>query len=329
MIRSLPLILSALLLGAAAVSSNDDPMAKAALDLTKSLNEDQRSRLRFPFDSPERDKWSVVPFGVAGVPLREMEEGARRALRALCASALSEQGLKTLDTVRILDGILTTQEAATGRVSEFHGSERYFITIYGNPEGKSPWGWRFEGHHLSLNVTHQNGGWTSVAPFYVGSQPALVKEGEHKGLRLVGPEDDLARNLFLSFNSEQRLSATLRGTQPTNVVMLAKRKTIDDSGGIPWSELNGDQQEKLTAMVNLWLGRRSKTISAVRGQTLGEEELAQLTFGWIGSAELHAGHYWRIVGAGLTIEHSAPTSDPDHVHTLWRDAEEDLGQGKD
>ncbi|HIG86248.1 MAG TPA: DUF3500 domain-containing protein [Planctomycetes bacterium] len=325
----MPLLFMALLVGMASIPTNDDPMSLAAMQFKQSLTAKQQSKLCFPYLSDERANWQVLPNGVAGVRLEALQKESREALDELLATVLSTKGLETIDTVRLLESILAERETAAGRPSSFHGAERYFVTLYGDPEGRKAWGWRFEGHHLSLNVTHKNDSWTSVAPFYVGSQPAHVQEGEHAGLRLMGAEDDLARSLYTSLNTEQQEQATLSGSQPSNVIMLPRRKTIDDRGGISWSKLNKKQRQILTSILDLWLTRRTEDLATVRNKRLRASQLDQLSFGWIGSPESDAGHYWRIFGAGLTIEHSAPASDPDHVHTLWRDERGDLGQGQE
>ena len=326
MLQHLPIFAAVLLLSTAAVTTNPDPMSQAAVQFKNSLTKEQRKELCLPFLGDERANWSVLPYGEAGVRFSALHKEPREALMVLLSTALSKEGLRTVSMVRELDRILVTREAAAGQSSKFHGPERYFVTLYGDPTGLDPWGWRFEGHHLSLNVTHKNGAWTSIAPFYVGSQPAHVQEGEYKGLRLVGPEDDLARDLYKSLSAKQQARATLSGPQPGNVVMLPKRKAIDDRGGIPWAELHEDQRKNLTDIVDLWIGRRSEDLATVREKHLLETQLEKLSFGWSGSPEPDAGHYWRIFGAGLTVEHSAPAADPNHVHTLWRDEHDHLGR---
>ena len=92
------------------------------------------------------------------------------AARALFATVLNEQGLKLLDGVRLLEGVLREQQGS------FRDSGRYYVSVFGTP-GRFPWGWRFEGHHLSLNVALPAAGHVAVTPFFAGAHPATVRDG--------------------------------------------------------------------------------------------------------------------------------------------------------
>ena len=108
-----------------------------------------------------------------------MRPAQAEAARALFATVLNERGLKMLDDVRLLEGVLREQQGS------FRDPARYYVSVFGTP-GRFPWGWRFEGHHLSLNVALPAAGHVSVTPFFVGAHPATVRDGPHRGLRHAG-----------------------------------------------------------------------------------------------------------------------------------------------
>ena len=75
-------------------------------------------------------------------------------------------------------------------------TERYFFSVFGTPSAKDTWGWRVEGHHVSLQFTVVNGTLVAASPSFFGSNPAEVREGPKKGLRILGAEEDAARALL-------------------------------------------------------------------------------------------------------------------------------------
>ena len=57
----------------------------------------------------------------------------------------------------------------------------YFFTSSARPSKTGKWGWRVEGHHLSLNFTLDKGKLVSATPAFFGANPAgsrsLAQEG--------------------------------------------------------------------------------------------------------------------------------------------------------
>src|SRR5437867_4475500 len=80
----------------------------------------------------------------------------------------------------------------------------YFFTIFGTPSKTGKWGWRVEGHHLSLNFAVDGGQVTAATPFFFGANPATVKAGPRKGLRTLPQAEDLAADLFKTLDDDQK-----------------------------------------------------------------------------------------------------------------------------
>src|ERR1700704_3938108 len=159
-------------------------IADAANRFRGLLDDGQRRKALIAFESDNRLDWHYIPRSRSGLTLGEMTAAQAEAVRALFATVLNEQGLKLL---------------AGGRLGEQQGSfrdpGRYYVSVFGTP-GRFPWGWRFEGHHLSLNVALPAAGHVSVTPFFAGAHPATVRDGPHKGFRLLGALEDLARQIM-------------------------------------------------------------------------------------------------------------------------------------
>ncbi len=318
-------IAAAMAAAPAPAGQSADKMAVAADAFLASLDEDRRAACRHEFDDAERRNWQPVPFGEAGVRVDDLTNAQKSALRSLLESALSETGVATVDGVVLLERILVGLEAERGRVSPYHGEGRYFVTVYGDPKGDAPWGWRMEGHHLSVTFTSVSGKWTAHGPLFVGAQPARVRGGEHDGFRLLGTKDDVVRALFESLDEGQRARAELGDPLPGNVLLTPGRDAgFDEARGLAGADLSADQRRVLRAALLEW--------AAWLRDDLAEVEKARMLAGldetrlvWIGGTGVDEPHYWRIVGPHFAIEYAAPERDPDHVHSLWRDVENDFG----
>lgn len=302
-----------------------DPMAVAAIAFLAFLDDDQRAACTFEFKHTERRHWQPVPMGDAGVRLDEMTEKQRARARALLQSVLSERGLATIDGVMMLERILVAMAAERGQRGGLLAVDRYFFTIYGDPQGKSPWGWRVEGHHLSMTFTCKNGDWIAHGPLFIGSQPARVKGGQHDGMRLLGSKDDNVRDLLASLNDEQRAKAVVKGTLPRNIILLPGRDDgFDEPLGLAGSEMSPAQRQALFLAISDWANWLRVDL-AKKEIKIMKEGLDKTRVLWMGGTGVDEPHYWRIVGPHFAIEYAAPERDPDHVHALWRNTENDFG----
>lgn len=169
----------ALLAAAFERTTQQGVMTNAARAYLNALTPEQRARTTFPFESQERMNWHFVPLERKGVALREMNSAQKHLAEALLSAGLSEQGIIKAHTIMSLDQILKEMEKGTGPERD---PEKYYMSIFGDPSDQGTWGYRFEGHHISLNFTIANGRIAS-SPSFFGDNPAEVKEGPRAGLR--------------------------------------------------------------------------------------------------------------------------------------------------
>jgi hypothetical protein len=114
-----------------------------------------------------------------------------------------------------LEGIL----GELTRAPSFRDPGNYALVIFGDPAGKAPWAWRFEGHHLSLTVVVAPEHGIAVTPVFFGANPATVpKSHAHGGFRLLGAEEDSAFGLVRSLEGEVRAQAVIANTSLGDIV---------------------------------------------------------------------------------------------------------------
>src|SRR5712692_4984153 len=155
-------------------------MAGAAHNFLVSLSSEQKAKATFPMENEERLNWHFIPRERKGLPLKEMD-GAQRALaEALLNAGLSQRGYMKATTIMSLEKVLKEMEKEGRNVRD---PERYFFSIFGEPSEAGTWGWRVEGHHVSLNFTIVKGQLVATSPSFFGANPAEVKQGPRAGDR--------------------------------------------------------------------------------------------------------------------------------------------------
>ena len=187
-------------------------MIDRARHFLASLDTDQRARATFAFDDEERLNWHFIPRDREGVPYGEFSPPQRRLADRLLGTALSHDGISKALGIMYLEQILYERE---GR--DIRDSDRYHFTVFDEPSETGPWGWRVEGHHLSLNVTLK-GGEVVAAPAFMGSNPAIVDEGRHTGLEVLAAEQTVARELLALFAGEARGQVIFDAEAPPDIL---------------------------------------------------------------------------------------------------------------
>src|SRR5439155_17863469 len=126
-----------------------------AKNLLVALTPEQREKARFEFSNEERKNWHFIPRPRKGLPIKEMTQEQRLLAQALLATGLSNRGYAKAVSIMSLESVLAILEQGK-KGGAVRDPENYFVSIFGTP-GAEPWGWRVEGHHLSLNFTAAGG----------------------------------------------------------------------------------------------------------------------------------------------------------------------------
>ena len=164
-----------------------------------------RKRATFPLDSPERLAWYFVPRDRVGVSLLMLDDAQTESLGPLLATALSPEGLLAARGVIKHENILRRIETEARRRQCIAARSRSLLhQRVRQAPATAPWAWRFEGHHLSVNVTQLPGQPAIVAPMFIGANPARVLSGPEAGFRLLAAEEDLGRELIKLLPEDRR-----------------------------------------------------------------------------------------------------------------------------
>jgi uncharacterized protein DUF3500 len=303
-------------------------MANAANKFLAALSPEQRQQASFALDSEELTRWHYVPatqFPRNGVAIRVMNEAQRALAHDLLKTGLSQRGYTQATTIMVdLELILKALEPN----STSRDPEQYAFSIFGTPSAKGAWGWRVNGHHLSLHFNVANGSAVASAPTFFGSNPAEVRvDGPKKGLRVLGDREDTGRALFMALDATQRTTATLEGAAPADILTKTAAKVDPLSPtGLAASAMTAKQRELLMAVIQSYTSSMGPDIATERLAQLRTAGLDKITFAWAGESELGKKHYYRVQGPTFLIEYDNTQNDGNHVHSVWRDFTGDFGR---
>ncbi|USX53376.1 DUF3500 domain-containing protein [Lentzea sp. HUAS12] len=294
-------------------------IAGATRRFLDSLDADQRDdTVRAVTDDDLRHSWGYAPGTRPGLVLGDLRRNQRKFVHGMLAAVLSPHAYAQAATVMAFEDVLDHRE---GGDRDRHGSD-YWTLLFGTPDGDEPWGWRVEGHHLSVNVVVAHGR-VSVTPLALGANPARVT---HRG-RVVGQplhlEEELARELLDRMGPAARDLAVVSSLTPHDIRSgNSPHVTPSEPVGVTPAQLGKPAAALLVDLVRLYLDRLRHEIAYEEFARIDPE---RLHFSWEGSTRRGEGHYYRIQGPEVLIEYNNTFNEANHVHTVWRRPPGDFG----
>lgn len=319
-----------------AAERSSSAMADSATAFLNSLTPEQRQKAVFAFDSSERTHWNFIPiegFPRNGLMTKDMTEAQRSRAHDLLKAGLSQRGYLTASSIMDLETILGDLERRGRDGGRGRGEGmtrdpgRYFFSVFGTPSKKDTWGWRAEGHHVSLQFTVVKGTLVASSPTMFGSNPAEVMEGPKKGLRILADQEDTARALLMALDEGQRAKAVIQNVALNEIVTTNKVEVSPLSPvGITADGLKPAQRDMLLKVIETFTSKMADDIAADRTAKLKKAGLEKIAFAWAGEAERGKKHYYRIQGPTFLIEHDNSQNNGNHIHSVWRDFAGDFGR---
>ena len=306
-------------------------MVFTAQNFLASLTPEQRVQAVFAVEDEERFFWHYIPtpdiastFGRPrkGLPLKQMSAHQKALAAALLSAGLSQQGYIKATTIMSLEDILRIMENDTkGR----RDPEQYFFSIFGEPSERSAWAYRIEGHHVSLHFTAVNGRVVGNPSFF-GSNPAEVREGPRKGLRILGAEEDKARALLDALTPAQRKTCIVAEKAYPDILTEHSRKAAlaGQPSGLQASQMNAAQRKLLDVLLAEYVDNLPGELAEQRRGRMREAG-DKVWFAWAGETQKGGPHYYRIQSPTFLVEYDNTQNNANHIHTVWRDFEDDFG----
>src|SRR5262245_5214812 len=298
-------------------------MAGAATAFLATLPADARRRAVFAFTDKERLNWHYVPRRREGLALKDMPAAARTAAHELMKASLSAAGYAKAANVIRLEGVLRQIETFGGLMRD---PDNYLVSVFGTPGPGAPWGWRLEGHHLSLNFTLIPGRPIAVTPAFFGANPAEVRTGALSGLRTLGREEDLGRTLAQAMDESQRRRMVIAGQSLGDIVSGPGRsERLTTPAGLPAADFTTPQREILMRLVEEYARSMRAEVAEEELRRIREAGVERLHFAWAGPLQAGQAHYYRVHGPTVLIELDNTQNDANHIHSVWLDPRQAFG----
>jgi hypothetical protein len=295
------------------------------------LDERGRTNVQFPFDSPQKTRWSNLPTGIfprAGLRLGDLTPAQRAAAMTLLSTAFSKDGYRKVMEIVGGDEVLRTKAGGRqgggpggGSGGVTFGQDEYYLAFVGAPSASTPWILQFGGHHLAINLT-LTARRATLAPSHTAAQPATYTL-EGRTIRPLGNESDRAFALMATLDDAQRKQAVLGYAVSDLVLGPGQDGRAIQPEGLRASALSASQQTMLVDIAREWAGIAADALAAPRVDEI-RARLAETWFAWSGPTTPGSAAYFRIQGPTLVIEY-APQRGIDHIHTIYRDPTNDYG----
>jgi len=295
-------------------------MTGAAQQFLSALTDTQKEQATFSFADKERLNWHYIPRERKGLPLRDLEGQARQTALALLRSGLSDSGYDQALNVMSLEEVLYLLEGGDREERRAkRDPQKYYFSIFGTPAARGSWGWRVEGHHLSLNYTLINGQLVSSTPEFFGANPGFIDAGPGREIRVLWPEEDIARQILKTCSADTRKQLWISTDAPNDIRSKGTTQPSTSApAGLPVSEMNTDQKKLMSELLDEYLRNMPADVVAERRKAISDAGLDNIYFGWWGDADVNKRHHYRVQGPTFLIEYNNTQNSANHVHAIWR-----------
>lgn len=328
---------------AKAQQKTNGDISSAAISFIEILSPFQKKTALLSFTDTARVRWNNLPVGMrarAGISIGSMTEAQRIILHRILSATLSSQGYLKATGVFHLDNLLNMLVDTAYSKKEFDdnvrqrlfdlkwGYENFYFAFFGLPSDKN-WGYKVEGHHLSVNITF-TGEQLSVTPWFIGSDPAEIRETQYAGWRLLGQEEDLGIKLINMLSPAQQKKATKNTDVPADMFTGAETgKRLIEYWGIKAGEMSKEQKDVLLRIIREYVFNMELDKANSEYDKIIKAGIDNIYFGWIGPYEESKAHYFVLNGPTFLIEFDnagGPRLAGNHIHTIWREKGNEFGE---
>jgi uncharacterized protein DUF3500 len=292
-----------------------------------SLEPEKRKVAEFAWDGPAWRGWNYFgssDFIKPGLRLEQMSASQKAAAWDLLTTVLSANGLEKAKNVMTLQSVLAARGDGDGRRS----SERFSFAVFGAPAEQGAWGFRLEGHHLSLSIAVRDGRIVSVTPSSFSANPNRVQSGTHAGLVTLKGEEALARRLFTDLAPGRQTRARLSGSALRNILSYAGRERANaQKVGLAAADLGSAQRDLLWQLIDTYAAEHlSPPLASAQKDRVKSGDREAVHFAWYGPNTAETAFGYRVIGDGFVIEMGSVDQAAQHLHTIYHDLANVLGQ---
>lgn len=324
------LALTLLLIIALPLLGQTQSLASLANEFLNLLPASAKEKTLFEFRSEEQFNMNYVPISRKGPTFHDFNDEQKNAALKLLKACLSDEGFRKASEIMNLERILIKIENNRSKMpdgSPMRDPLNYHFCIFGQPSESGPWGWRFEGHHLSLNFTSNKNKIVAATPSFMGSNPGIYEGEDGNKLQVLKKETELGFALVTALSANQLKMARFSDTAPREIITGNKRKVQSlEPKGILFSDLTQEQQSIFNELLHVYIDNYQFGFANDLKEKINKAGIENLSFAWAGGLKSGEGHYYRIQGPMLLIEYDNTQNGANHVHSIVRDLTNDYAE---
>ena len=292
------------------------------------LDDAQRARATFPFDSAERFVWAYTPEPAReGLPIEAMTPDQQAAAAAIVMAAASPRGADEIGSIIGLEAGARRaranrrcRELAAARSGALRACglrrtwvERAVVVADRRPSRRRP--------RDDRRRRRDRG--DAIVP---RANPERVPSGPRAGFRALPGEDDLVRAVLASLAPAERAAAIVADEAPADILTGARRHADVRSVpiGVRHADLGAAGRIALERLIRHVLGRSPDDVADAAWSRTVAPDLGDVSFAWAGRPG--QGHYAAVCGPAFIIEIDNTQDDANHVHAVWRELANDWGE---
>jgi hypothetical protein len=250
----------------------------------------------------DRTRWFYTPTWHGGLALSAQSPAHQQGCLRLLCSGLSEAAFNTVMAVLGLENVLDRLEGWTQDWGRERGRDPglYWIRVFGDPAAAT-WGWRFAGHHVSVNTLVVDGLVVATTPCFIGADPARAPLLGGGVLEPLGATERLARTLACSLSGGQLDRALLHPMAPSDIVS-GNRPTVRP----------GDEMLHMNDPA-LWSGTIDEPKLREHAERINERAEGATGYGTVDHARLALAERSGLAGRSLTVDQRAVLAELVHA----------------
>ena len=294
-------------------------MAEIAQELISSLGPKKTADLVYRFENSSREHWHFFPnwSGRKGIPLSKFSKNQKVIIKELLNLLLTSEAFQEQENIRLIHGLRKDLSDPNNPMN------LYYLSLFGSPSTNRNWGWRFEGHHLSLNCTLVDGKLFSVTPSFWGSSPVRTNHWDGHEIEVFEDEQKLSLSLVELLTEGQKIKAELNRSKGPQATSNIFREDIQNDQGLLLSELNSTQQELLRRLIFAFAQKYRPEILDQVDQRKPIMDTNAIRFSYRPTSKPYIS-YFRILSNEYLIEYD--NQGGNHIHAAWRDFVGDFGR---
>ncbi len=312
-----------------AMTIHGQELSVLANNFIETLSPELKAETLMNLDNEERLRFNFVPIKRKGVTFKDFNETQKEAAIALLKASLSEDGYKKTVAITQLENVLIVLENNELKMpdgSPMRDPLNYHFLVFKDKSNDTFWGWSFEGHHISLNFIAQENKILSSTPSFLGSNPAIVPSGPHKGKEVLKEESEMGFKLVNALSNEQLNKALISSQAPRDIISGTRISAENlEPYGISYAELSTSQQKALKDLIHVYINNYESEFGKSFWDKINTSGVEGLSFAWAGSLTPGKAHYYRIQSPVILIEYDNTQNNANHVHTVVRDLSNDFG----